>query len=50
MGCTMSQCRLNHLTVLHIHQDGVDTRVDTFHFHAIYQDFMAKSDQRKNVF
>lgn len=43
---TMSQCRLNHLTVLHVHQD----RVDALDLHAIYQDFVAKNDYRKDVF
>ena len=42
----MSQCRLNHLTVLHVHQD----RVDALDLHAIYQDFVAKHDYRKDVF
>ena len=42
----MSQCRLNHLTVLHVHQD----RVDALDLHAIYQDFVAKNDYRKDVF
>jgi len=42
---TMSQCRLNHLTV-YVHQD----RVDTLDLHAIYREFVAKSDHRKNVF
>ena len=43
---TMSQCSLNYLAVLHVHQD----RVDALGLRAIHQEFVAKTDYRKNVF
>lgn len=43
---TMSQSRLNHLTVLHVHQD----KVDALDLRAIFNDFVAKNDHRKDVF
>jgi hypothetical protein len=42
----MSQCRLNYLAVLHVHQDRVDA-LDALDLHAIHQEFVAKTDYRK---
>lgn len=43
---TMSQPRLNHLLLLHVHQDLTDN-VDLI---AVAQDFVAANDYRRNVF
>ena len=41
--CTMSQCTLNHLAVLHVNQD----RVDALDLHAIHRECVASNDYRK---
>jgi hAT family C-terminal dimerisation region len=43
---TMSQSRLNHLAVLHVHQD----RTDVLDLQAVFLEFVAKNDHRKRVF
>ena len=43
---TMSQPRLNHLLVLHVHQD----LTDSLDLKAIAQDFVSENDYRGHVF